>query len=177
MGQKALQKLKNVSEQLEIKDEKIQDLDTENRQLKEENQKLHEMISQLKLQNSNQKEIYEAKMAILEQNIKEYSDVTQELMSLHQKKERISEKKSEGLKAGNIKTYRDQEGESKKRENKKEFPNLLTQHEGNFKEFVPSSHRRMRYSQTTSMINRPTSTRVKSSNDYLNQEEELKIQN
>lgn len=65
------------------------------------------MISQLKLQNSNQKEIYEAKMAILEQNIKEYSDVTQELMSLHQKKERISEKKSEGLKAGNIKTYRD----------------------------------------------------------------------
>jgi len=41
--------------------------------------------------------MYEAKIGILNQNIKEYSDVTHELMSLHQKKTEIREKKTEGL--------------------------------------------------------------------------------
>lgn len=56
-------------------------------------------VSELELLLKNNRDMYEAKIAILNQNIKEYSDVTHELMSLHQKKAEISEKKSEGLQA------------------------------------------------------------------------------
>jgi hypothetical protein len=100
---------------------------------------MQQKMADLQVQNENQKEIYESKIAILEKNIKEYSDVTHELMSLHQKKTSIKDMKNEGIKAGKVPSIRNMDGAEGRQSS--------------------ARRGRTRLSRSTSMINRPSTRR------------------
>lgn len=101
-----LSKYKNLENTLMMRDNQIDNMSNQNAHLNEQVMELQQKLAGALQYNQNNKEIYEAKIVILEKNIKDYSDVTHELMSLHQRKIDVQDMRIEGIKATTLESIR-----------------------------------------------------------------------